>query len=332
MTQADESRLSFWSNIVIFGASLLWTVPGINVLLSVPAVAGLILIISRLGYFRAVVTSMTSLLIVAMVGLMIEGYFMALMSAAVFTVLVIAPGLTMGIASRNFLSAGKTVWCGFIPILIVMAITLFFYSDIARGVPDIVRQFNSDLSSVIDNSPGLSGIVDKQYGAGGDSRERFIEEFDKILLLFLRILPGTIIVTFLGILVLSLAVAGSIASRLGLMIPRFRPFYLWRANEWWLLPTAIGLILIIFAGDDFWRYFGGNILIVTGNIYAVAGFAVIEAYLKRLSAPVALKVISYLTMFLLMAISSVMLAVIGLADSRFNFRRENLDREEKNME
>jgi uncharacterized protein YybS (DUF2232 family) len=126
--------------------------------------------------------------------------------------------------------------------------------------------------------------------------------------------------------------AGNIGSRIGVMLPRFRPFYLWRASDWWLLPTAAGLALVIFGPNELWQYTGGNILVVTGNIYAVAGMAVTESFFRRLAIPNFMRIVFYVIMLLLFVAGLVFLAALGLADSRFNFNRDVLDRDDKNIE
>ncbi len=199
-------------------------------------------------------------------------------------------------------------------------------------MPRFIDQLNAGLETAIDQSPRLSKAITEQYGPEPGAREKFLEEMDGLFVFLIRLMPGTIVVGFLAIIMLGLAAAGSMASRLKLMIPRFPPFHLWRANDWWLLPTVIGLALAIFARDDFWRYFGGNILVVTGNVYSLVGLAVLEAFLRRLSIPPFMRVIFYIIMVLMSIFSLVFLAVLGLADSRFNFKRESLDRDDENVE
>jgi len=317
-----------WAGVAIMGTGLFWIMPGFDAVLSIPAIAGLILVISRLGYSRAALFSAGGVVIVALVVFATEGYLQAFYGIGTFGALVLAPGFAMGTASRGFQSAAKTVWYGLIPLLVVIAILLLFYNDIIKVIPGFLDDVNTELTSRIEASPTFSKMVESQFGPGDEGREKLIKSVDAMVVFLLKISPGVYIAGFMGIVMSSLLAAGSVAAKLGFMVPRFRPFYLWQASEWWLLPTAIGLILATFAGNDFWKFVGGNMLIVTGNVYAVCGLAVAEAFMRRLSLPAPIKIVTYLMLLL----SVIVPPVLGLADSRFNFDREIPNTNEKNIE
>jgi hypothetical protein len=82
---------------------------------------------------------------------------------------------------------------------------------------------------------------------------------------------------------------------------------------------------VVFLKDDFWFYSGINLLIVTGHVYAVVGMAIVEAFFKRAMIPIPLRVIFYVILLLSSLFGLIFLAALGLADSRFNFARENTE-------
>jgi uncharacterized protein YybS (DUF2232 family) len=183
----------------------------------------------------------------------------------------------------------------------------------------------------INQNPTLKKMLADQYG-GDDSKDKFIADIDKSLIFFIKIIPGTIVVGFLTIIVVSLALAGRIGMRYGVMIPRLKPFYLWHASDWWLIPTALGLALTIFVSNDFWHFLGINILVVTGNVYALAGLAVIDAFMRRLMLPMLLRITFYIILLFMNFLGLFFLAVVGLADSRFNFRRQAPEEKDESQE
>ena len=99
-----------------------------------------------------------------------------------------------------------------------------------------------------------------------------------------------------------------------------------------LLPTALGLALAIFVTNDFWHFLGINILVVTGNVYALAGLAVMDAFMRRLMFPMPLRIAFYVILFFMNFLGLLFLAIIGLADSRFNFRRQTPEEKEDSQE
>jgi uncharacterized protein YybS (DUF2232 family) len=327
-----EGKLFFYGGAAVSASGLMWFIPGLNAVFSIAAIAALILIVTRLGYARATIISLAGLVLVMLITSLDLGALFGALNGAIFAITVIAPGIAMGMASRGFSSPIRTVWYGFIPILILFGLLLIFYTDILNSLPAMLKEVNSYMTTKLENNPAISKMFSDQNNPDIDTPQKFIDKLDKTIIFFVKIMPGTIIVGYLIMIVLSLVFAGTIASRIGVMLPRLQPFYLWRASDWWLLPTAIGLALVIFSGNDFWRYFGGNILVITGNIYAIAGLAVMEAIFRRMSLPVPIRIVFYIITLLLFMIGLVFLAILGLADSRFNFRRDNLDRDEKNME
>ena len=328
-TATDETKLFLRSSGAIAASGVLWFVPGLNALSMVAAVAGMILIVARLGYLRAILTSGIAGAIVYFVGSLTMGQLGAAVGAGVFLLIVIIPGIAMGIAARAFATPARTIWLGLIPIIFLLVLLAAYYRDIVRLIPDVLRQVNAQITDTIERNPSLDKMLSDQYGPNIEARERFLKEVDNFIIFFFKIMPGTMVVGFISILVLGLMAAGHVSSKINLMIPRFRPFYLWRASDWWLLPTAAGLALAILGRDNFWKYAGGNVLVITGNIYAVAGLAVVEAFFRRLSMPIIVRLIIYVIMLILfMPVGMAILAVLGLMDSRFNFRRENDDKNE----
>lgn len=333
-TTRDETRLFLWGGSALAGSGLLWAFPGLNGLGAIAGIAGLTLVIARLGYGRGMMISFLGLLIAMAACSLALGSLAGILSGILFAIVVILPGMAMGNASRNFASATKTVWRGLLPILILMVCLAFFYPDIIKNLPESVKGVNVTIMNTVQSNPDLSKMVAAQYGNGADWQDKFLAEADKLIEFIIKILPGTLIIGFIAIVVASLAVTGAVASRFKLMVPRFRPFHLWRASDWWLLPTVLGLAFVVFAPNDLWRFLGGNMLLVCGNIYAVVGLAVTEAFFKRLFMPKLFRIGFYIIALVISVFSLIFFALLGLADSRFNFKREieNIENENGNME
>jgi uncharacterized protein YybS (DUF2232 family) len=326
-----ESRIFLWGGVAVGGSGLLWIVPGFNAVFSVGAIAALVLIVSRLGYLRAFWAALGGLIMVMASTTLVMGESVGALNAAVFAVAVVAPGIMMGMASRGLSSAVKTLWYGSIPILLLFVVLLTFYSTLVGSIPSMTRQVNTIMGTSLDQSPAALKMMIDKYGPDG-AKEKFLADLDEYIVFFIKIIPGTIVIGFLTIIVISLSLAGNIGSRMSLMIPRLKPFYLWYASDWWLIPTAVGLALTIFVTNDFWHYLGINILVVTGNVYAIAGLAVVAAFMRRLAFPMLLRIAFYLILFFMSFLGLLSMAILGLADSRFRFRRETPEEKDDSQE
>ncbi len=320
--------------------------PGLNAVFAVLAIAGLVLIVSRLGYMRAFWASLAGLILATASSFIAGNVLMAgdgktlgimnaslmtatLFNTAIYGVTIIAPGIMMGVASRGLSSAVKTLWYGCIPAVVLLALMATFYISLLRNIPTVTTMVNSSVEITLNQNPNLAKSLMDQYGDAG-SKEKIAEAVDSIVVFFIKLIPGTLVIGFMAFVTLGLSLAGTLGTRMRLMIPRLKPFYLWQASDWWLLPTAVGLALAIFGGSDLWRFAGGNILVVTGNVYALTGLAVIEAFFRKLAIPMFLRIAFYVIIFFMSftLVSLLFLAILGLADSRFNFRKQTPDKED----
>ncbi len=202
-----ESRIFLWGGVAVGGSGLLWIVPGINAVFSVGAIAALVLIVSRLGYLRALWAALGGLIMVMATTTFAMGEAVGMLNAAVFAIAVLAPGFMMGMASRGLFSAVKTIWYGSIPILILFGLLLTFYSTLISSVPSITRQVNTIMETSLDQSPVASKMLIDKYGAEG-GKEKFLADLDQYIVFFIKVIPGTIVIGFLTIIIISLYAGG----------------------------------------------------------------------------------------------------------------------------
>jgi hypothetical protein len=278
------------------------------------------------------------------------GYLEGLYYAVFYAVIVIAPAMTMGWASRNLYRPLSVVCYGLIPFGILFVLFMYAYINWMQNITLVTDAFNliiddyiksnPILSTVIEenygpgengmmafddyikSNPILSTVIEENYGPGENGMMAFFKEFDRFLESILKITPGFLLTVFLGTAVFGLVLSGYIGVKMGIIIPRFRPFYFWKASGWWLLPTIIGLVPVVFRMDELWFYAGLNILIVTGHVYMVVGLAIVEAYFRRIYVPLPIRIIFYVILILAGPVSMTFLAVLGLSDTKFAFKRE----------
>lgn len=318
-----ENKLSLWGGAAVVLSGLIWLMPGINAIAATAGIAGLTLIIARLGFSRGLLTACAGIAGTFIICSLTKGYQVGFVSTLIYILAAIAPAFMMGWASRNFETSTATVSYGLIPAGILLVLFLLIYPGIIEDLPVLISEIDIVIKSLVEESPEISGLIARQYAPADGSLDRFLKELNKMIEFLIKVTPSIIILGFLGMIIAGLAIAGPIAARLKIMLPRFRPFHLWRAGGRWLLPTILGLIAVVFIKNEFWFYTGVNLLIVSGHVYAVVGLAIVEAFFKRALIPVPLRVIFYVILLLSSVFALIFLAVLGLADSRFNFAREN---------
>ena len=324
-----ENRLSVLGGATVAASGLLWLVPAINSIAAIAGIVALILIVARLGYARGFSTAVVGFILAAGTGSLTTGYPEGLYYGIFYAIIVVAPGMAMGWASRSLTSPASVVSYGLIPFGILYLLSIYTYMGWMMDLSGFFEILNSNMEILLRSDTVLMKLVQDNYGASGNAVETFLKEFDRFIEGILRITPGFLFAIMLGTAVFSLVIAGFIATRMGVIISRFGPFHLWKASGWWLLPTVLGLIPVVFRMEELWFYAGINILIVTGHVYMVVGLAIMEAFFKRIILPLPIRIIFYVILILAGPISMTFLAILGLSDTKFNFKREIEDFENK---
>ncbi|UCE65623.1 MAG: DUF2232 domain-containing protein [Candidatus Zixiibacteriota bacterium] len=332
--RSAENRLSVLGGAVVAVSGLFWLAPAINSIAAFAGIVGLILIVTRLGYARGLSMASVGFILALGTSSLTTGYLEGLYYGSFYALIVVAPAFIMGWASRNLYKPISVVCYGLIPFGILFLLFAYSYIEWMRNLPSLINYSAANFDEVMNSVPVffkeiLLRFIESNYGAGEEGIMSFLKDSTEFLEATLKIAPGFLFITLLGTAVFSLAIAGYIATKMGVIIPRFQPFHHWKASGWWLLPTVLGLIPVVFRMQELWFYVGLNILIVTGHVYVVVGLAIVEAFFKRIILPVPIKVIFYVILILAGPISMTFLAILGLSDTKFNFKREIEDFENK---
>lgn len=317
-----ENRLTVLGGAAVAASGLFLLVPVLNTVSAIAGIVALILIVARLGYSRGFSTALMGIILAYGTSSLTTGYLQGLYYALFYVGIVVAPAMVMGWASRNLYQPLSVVCYGLIPFGILFILFINVYFSWMQNLNVFIQSVNSDIELLLRTNPNLMALVEENYGQGGNALEIFLKEFGGFLESILKITPGFLLTVFLGTAVFGLVLSGYIAAKMGIIIPRFRPYYFWKASGWWLLPTIIGLVPVVFRMEELWFYAGLNILIVTGHVYMVVGLAIVEAFFRRIFIPLPIRIIFYLILILAGPISVAFLAILGLADTKFAFKRE----------
>jgi len=315
-------------------SGFLWIMPGFNFLAAVGSIASMTIVINRLGINRALILSIGGILISLFIGVVVavitSDVSYAITNPIFYLVIGVAPGMLMGLSSRKLVSPIRAIINGMIPLLLLifaLAISIRFLV----GFQAIIDGMEGYFLTEIQKNPALLSAIAQAYNLEPNSPE-ILTKISGLIVDFFRILPGIMTVAFMGLVVVSYWFAGAISGKLNLVFNPLRPFYLWKASDWWLYPTILGLALVIFVKENLYFYLGINLMIVTGHVYAVAGLSLIEAWLKRFSIPLVFRIILYILILLTNFLGLVFIACLGLIDTKINFKREILEEDDVNLE
>jgi hypothetical protein len=141
-----------------------------------------------------------------------------------------------------------------------------------------------------------------------------------LALLAVRLQPGIAYLSGLLAAVAAYRLSQVLAARLGINLPPARPFRMWRPWDQliWILIGALALILV---SKGLVANLAYNLLGVMVAINAVHGLAVVRFGLWRLGVSGWLELLVYVVMLFTAGLSIVLMALLGLMDTWFDWRR-----------
>jgi len=169
----------------------------------------------------------------------------------------------------------------------------------------------------------LTSMMDTNMKTQGYSAETMVEVLDKVgvvMALMKRLLPGIMILSGLAQLFVGFAVVDLYYTRRDKYFPGFGPFTYWKIPEgaFYLLGLALAIRLTMHGPG---LAVVDNVLLILAAAYAVCGLALLEHLLRRLQLPLLVKIIFYLGLLLMQVPGMIILTLVGLFDSYFDFRR-----------
>lgn len=239
--------------------------------------------------------------------------------AAVVVLLQTVPlGLLLGLLLKNHTSAGVSIAAGAL-VLAAFALLGLAVSFWTTG--------NNPLAAGEEMKQAMERAADwsARLGVTEELPRRELEQImaQTAQLASQLILAHLVTLSILNALFTYL-LARKALQRLACPLPPLPPFTRWQF-PWqtsWSLIAGLGLTL----GGDAWKIspaavVGKNILYVSVFLYLLAGLAVATFYLGKWKIPGLLKFFLAFFAFLYLPLAAVLIALLGVADSFFNFRR-----------
>jgi hypothetical protein len=94
----------------------------------------------------------------------------------------------------------------------------------------------------------------------------------------------------------------------------------WKVSEWVLVPLGLAIIFVLTKAESL-AFIGWNVLFLLSILYSICGLSFVEYQMRRRRFPLSVKVLVYLFLFLTQFVAAVVLPLLALFDSKFDFRR-----------
>lgn len=303
MFKSDQAKL-WYLNLAILSSGLFAGVMMINVLFFLFAISALIVMTVRFRYMFVVLSCLGSLALCLV--------FYGAVVAASFAFLVLIPGLLMGYKSRLFNSPNSIIAWGIFPYLLPIGLLITYYP-----------QLSAQASFIISEILGMIELSAAEFGIAGNELQILYTAIPEIVKWSLRLMPGIFFTLFVSLVFFAYLIATSVSPYFGAVVPRMNPLYLWKAGEIWLIPLGLGLLLVL-SGGNWPKIIGENLLVFMVHFFAFFGICVIDFYFKKIKVHLLVRLLIYLFILVAVVVAIPLLAIIGLVDSRFDFRKITL--------
>ena len=226
-----------------------------------------------------------------------------------FLGMVLIPGILMGYKAKTFSSPLGIFSWGMAPFLLPLALIMVLYPQLTAEAPIII----AEMRRMILGSSGTLGLNAQQ-------QQLLFASLETTVNWMLRLAPGIFLTIFMMLVLFALLGAMLVGPYFGAIIPRLKPLFLWKISELWLLPLGFALFATLLGGH--WlKITGENILVFLVHLYAFFGICFVDFYFKKLRISLPIRLIIYLFVMFAMVVALPILALMGLVDSRFDFRK-----------
>lgn len=241
-----------------------------------------------------------------LIALAIIGFLGGIAKGILFAVVMMFPSFTLSYLRRHgYGVAPATAVAMAFPILgVVLNYRLF---------ANLLQYLSFDLKNLPANrllaplySPGESALV-----------ADYLAKLADRLIYFAPALAVFLLATmFVG----SILVGNFLVRRSGLFAVPIADFSLWKLPEWVMIPLGIAAILVL-TNQTALTIIGWNTLLFLYLVCSLYGVSFLEYQMRRWRFPLPVKVVTYLFLFITQLLAAVVLPVVALFDSRFDFRK-----------
>jgi len=291
--------------VIAFG--VLGIMQVLNIPLAIISIAGLVVLLTDRRVGIGLAAAGGCLLIAFLVGkemLLVESVF-----------LVIIPAVVISICIRLNKLPVFTVSMVVVPIVLLSILyfaqvgeTQAYFDEIA---PTLEEQFHEAYETL--------GISEK-LGITPDEYEQLTEDYLYFAGMIIRFLPALLLVIFTVIGAAAYMLVAYCFGREGRYLLAFPRIDSWKIDERVLILLGAAL-LILLVGRGLIANIGENVALFSFSLMSFGGFSLLESYMKRRKFSRLMKGVIYFCLVIFHLYSGVVLGILGIIDSHFDFRR-----------
>ncbi|KPJ51072.1 MAG: hypothetical protein AMJ41_00410 [candidate division Zixibacteria bacterium DG_27] len=297
----SKSRIALVAAVVVLLYGFLSNLLVINYLWGILSAAGLIFLAANFQpALAAAVGGFVTLQLVL---------FQGLPQSTTFLLSICLPALLIGYLARRHRGGFRAIFWGLIPALALVGLFLTAYSEVSTSVSLTIEAWLDEFA-----------LQASEMGQSQELLEELTSDLRDFGRILVELLPSLLLLSVLFNLTVAYFLSCKLGSKVGYHIPPLPRFSRWRLSDYSLGMVLLGAIFSLLHNPGV-RIVGHNLLAFSAGLYFFVGFSVAEFFLVKLEVPRLLKLLFYLLIFLGQVLSLILLGVLGLFDSWFDFRK-----------
>lgn len=195
-----------------------------------------------------------------------------------------------GVITGRMMADGKPV--GRVYVLAALAVALFFTAQFSSLWGPMMRMMTEDLPSILAQMETLYDSL----GVGAEAAQDALAQSERMFTAVTRVIPALTVLGTLAQFSFGFLAFSYVMGR------RYPHKHLWAPFSSWRAPFAVTplLAVVIIArllGNETYQLVADNVLAILAVYYSVAGLALIEYYMDKLSLPPLMRISFYLMLF-----------------------------------
>jgi uncharacterized protein YybS (DUF2232 family) len=219
---------------------------------------------------------------------------------------LVLPAMAMAFVRSKGFGAGTAVAAGTFFPAIVIAVNYDFFARLVRFLGVELRQM-----ALTAQMPGVYTL--QQQNLVIDTMNRFADNLPYYF-------PAAILLLTVAMFSASVLVGNYLARAAGIFARPISEFSLWKLPEWLVIPVGVAVIMVL-TNHSALAIIGWNVLLFFGAMYSICGLSLVEYVLRTRRFPPAAKIAIYLFLFLTQIVAGIVLPLVALLDSKFDFRK-----------
>jgi hypothetical protein len=196
-------------------------------------------------------------------------------------------------------------------LLVFASVQLYpLWTNMISGAEDALNLISGEMQQILITS-----------GYSQSAADQLIEQFGVFYLSFVRLVPAMTLMAFVLQFSFGFYLFLRWRNKSGIANSEIAPFIKWKM-PFALTPVLLLAVIMRLVGTGVFTLVADNLILILAVYYSVTGISLMEFLMKKIHVSLIGRILIYILLFLSHVIGFALLAVLGFADSFYDWRRK----------